>query len=375
MCALVVLPALWSTAHGGDTLPAMPSDESLANELLATVGDGFRVYETDHFTICYDTSFELLRPLVGRLEGSFDAVWRFAVKAELDIHPPERRLRVIFFDDQTAYAKLGEGLGIDPQAVAGFYSSDQDLAVFSNTLTRPEILAITDEIERLSQRIRNAHARGKTRGGPSAGERALSRQASALRRQRDQLVTTFNRLVIQHEAVHQVLFNIGVHSRRGANPPWLAEGLACQFEVPQARRDGKLTTVNHMRLADFRDALGVERQMKQLSEDDRARAVSMSGWLSLGDLIRFPSRFRVGGVSSLYRYGQAWALVFYLGRKHEKAFAAYVSQVSRWTPSRPVTPEHALRAFEGAFGPVDVLEGQWIAYMLTLRVDWHAAGR
>ena len=372
---LGILPATISSTFAGDTLPPMPSDELLSNELLEMVGDGYRIYETDHFTICYDTTFDLLRPLVGRLEGTFDAVWLFAVKAELDIHPPKRRLRVLFFNNQDAYARQGEGLGIDPKTVAGFYSQAQDLAVFSNTLTRPEIRTITDEIERLSKRIKDARARQGNRKGRRSPEREMASQASAFRRVRDQLVKTFNRLVIQHEAAHQALFNIGVHVHNRADPPWLAEGLACVFEVPQMRRDGKLTTINHMRLADFREALGAERKARRLSDDDFDRAVSRPGWLPLSDLVRFPSRFRAGGASSTSRYGQAWALVFYLGRNREKAFVTYVSQLSRRAPDRLITPEQELREFEAAFGPVSVLQRQWVTYMLTLRVDWQAAGR
>ena len=372
---LVILAATFSSTFADDTLPPMPPDESLSNELLEMVGDGYRIYETDHFTICYDTTFDILRPLVERLEGTFDAVWLFAVKAELDVHPPKRRLRVLFFNDQDAYARQGEGLGIDPKTVAGFYSQGQDLAVFSNTLTRPKIRAITDEIERLSKRIKDAGARQGNRKGWTSEEREMASQASAFRRVRDQLVKTFNRLVIQHEAAHQVLYNIGVHEPNRADPPWLAEGLACQFEVPQTRRDGKLTTINHMRLADFREALGVERKAKRLSDDAFARAVSCPGWLPLGDLIRFPSRFRAEGACGESRYGQAWALVFYLGRNRQKAFATYISQLSRRAPDRLITPEQEVREFEAALGPVSVLQRQWVAYMLTLRVDWQAAGR
>lgn len=372
---LFTLPATISSTFAGDALPPIPTDKLLSEELLERVGDGYRIYETDHFTICYDTTFDILLPLVGRLEGTFDAVWRFAVMAELAVHSPKRRLGVLFFNDQDAYARQAEGLGIDPKAVAGFYSHEQDLAVFSNTLTRPEIQTITAEIERLSKRIKDAREKQGSRNRMTSSQRGMASQASAFRRTRDQLVKTFNRLVIQHEAAHQVLFDIGVHVYNRADPPWLAEGLACQFEVPQTRLDGKLTTINHMRLADFREALGVERKAKRLSDDDFSHAVSRPGWLPLGDLIRFSSRFRAEGASGAFRYGQAWALVFYLGRNQEKAFASYVSQLSTRATGRLMTPDEEIRAFGAVFGPVDVLQRRWVSYMLNLRVDWHAAGR
>ena len=43
--------------------PVSPADEVLAAKLLETAGEGFRIRQTEHFTICYDTPPEVLWPL------------------------------------------------------------------------------------------------------------------------------------------------------------------------------------------------------------------------------------------------------------------------------------------------------------------------
>lgn len=381
LCAFLMLLISLLTLTSGETAiargpvspPALPSDKALADAMLTELDAGFRIYETDHFTIGYDCSLEHLRPLVGRLEGTFDAVWGFAVKLGFDAAVPQTRLRVLFFEKQDDYAMKARALGVDPISAAGFYSHTEDVAVFSNTLTRPVIQQITREIERLVEQTRRLRQNG--RGGPSANRSDLGTQISALRRQRDQLVEQFNKLVIQHEAAHQVLFHIGVHNRRGGNPLWLAEGLACQFEIPQSRNDGRLSTINHMRLADFRESLGVPRRSNRMSDDEMRVATARPSWLPLRDLVGHPSRFQDAGDHIAARYGQAWAVVYYLSRKQSDAFSSYLAKVARQTPARHATPDERLAAFESSFGAVEAVERRWVAFTLQLNVDWKAASR
>ena len=51
------------------------------------------------------------------------------------------------------------------------------------------------------------------------------------RARRDAIVEQHDRLVLRHEAAHQLFYRFGVHQRSAANPVWLVEGLACQFET------------------------------------------------------------------------------------------------------------------------------------------------
>jgi len=382
LCAFLTLLISLHALHSGETAKArgpappaaLPPDEALADAILAELGAGFRIYETDHFTIGYDCSLEHLLPLVGRLEGTFDAVWRFSTKLGFDAAVPPTRLRVLFFEKQDDYAKKARALGVDPVGAAGFYSHTEDVSVFSNTMTRPVLQQVTGQIERLVEQARRL--RQNKRGARSADRRRdLGRQIGALRTQRDQLVEQFNKLVIQHEAAHQVFFHIGVHNPRGENPLWLAEGLACQFEIPQSRGGGRLSTINHMRLADFRDALGVPRQSKRMSEEEMGLAMARPSWLPLRDLVGSPSRFHEAGEHAAARYGQAWALVYYLSRKHDLAFTSFLASVARQTPARQVTSDERVGAFESSFGNVEEVEREWIAFSLRLHVDWKAAGR
>ncbi|MEK7756056.1 MAG: DUF1570 domain-containing protein, partial [Planctomycetota bacterium] len=205
----------------------VPPEKTESARLLALGGERFSIRRTDHFLIASDGDEGAVNPLADRLEAAYQAVVRFAEDMKLPIHPPSDPLPVLLFNRHSDFERYAGSVGFKDPAAPGFYHPRNNTAAFCNVLDLPQLRDI-------SQRIEQAEA----------PERIID-----WRSQRDAIVKTFNRLVIQHEAAHQVLFNTGVLSRDADNPDWLVEGLACQFEV--SSRDA----VNQMRLADFREAL------------------------------------------------------------------------------------------------------------------------
>ena len=196
-----------------------------------------------------------------------------------------------------------------------------------------------------------------------------------LRSGRDAIVERFNRLVIQHEATHQMFFNLGVHVHGADNPTWLVEGLACQFEVPQTRLAKGPGRVNQMRLGDFREAVGVPPETKSLSNVAYRAAFETRRLIPLGDFVGDRDAFGRDGNRTAFRYAQAWALVYYLSREHREALAAYLGQLSTRVPGRIAGPERESEDFEVAFGPLDdAFQRAWVSYMLKLRFDRKEAG-
>lgn len=347
--------------------PAMPADPAVAEVLKQLAGDEFRIKETDHFTVAYDTPYEHVRALTGRIEGTFDAVWFFCEKHGLKVEPPRERLQVLLFDRHEDFAAYGAAAGMPMDGTAGFYDQRTNRSAFGNALNSPslaELVQLIDATERERDRLQQ-------HGGAAGREAAavLAAQAGALRGQREALVKRFNRFVVQHEVAHHALFHIGVHVRGAVNPPWLVEGMACQFEVaqPQARH-GRLR-VNQVRLADFRHALGLAPKDRDLAPNAIPQAVAEKRWLSLRQLVENTRPFTDAGDAIAFRYAQAWALVHFLHREHHDAFGGYLRRLSERIPGQGVSAGEEWAEFARAFsGSPDELERQWVEFVLKLPV-------
>ena len=332
-------------------------------EIQTTLGSGFRLHETEHFSIFYDTPYETLRPLTARLEGIYDAIDRFCATLDFRVKPLSSRLIIVIFaryEDFLAFAKKA-GLG---EGVAGFYNPRNNIAAFVNVLDSPALRPLQHELVRLDAMLQES-------GGPFAVRQQRDEVAGrvmALRAQRDSLVETFNRLVLQHEAAHQVFFNLGVHVRGAKTPLWLVEGLACQFEVPQADGNGALKRVNHVRLGDFREALEAGKNAFE-PKAMLKRAVEAGRLLGLRELLA-ADQFDGDSRKMTFKYAQSWALVHYLHRERPRAFEKYLARIAARKPGMEVPPEDEIRDFEAAFGAADEnLESLWLNFMLRLRYD------
>lgn len=336
--------------------------------------DNFRTLETDHFSIRYDTSYEALRPLIGKLEGTHDAVLRFCRVNALGAGAPSGQLDVILFDRFEDFTKHLASIGLADASIAGVYDQTTNVSAFCNMAAHPDLQRITQAIERLQTQWQRLDTAG------SAASRNRKKQVEdnirRLRLSRDELVQTFNRFVIQHEAAHQLLFNLGVHPRGAANPSWLTEGLACQFEVPQIGPGKVLTGVNQVRLGDFRQALGAAAASQSVAADAVRQAEADGKYVSLKALILQRGVFSGSGDQQAYRYAQAWALVHYLDRAAHDGFVTYVRRLSSRQSGRSVEPPHEIAAFTASFGEPDAaFEQAWIKYMLNLRYDPASARR
>lgn len=371
---LAVTPSEDLSAQTGSP-PAPASDEAAAQRLASLAGDGFRTYETEHFLIAYDTPFEALRPLVGRLEGNFDAIWQFCEVCALEPGPPANRFEVLLFDRHEDFARYAVGAGVSGAAAAGFYEQRTNLSAFCNTSNSPGVAPITKAIEDARRQLARKNSGGSKSASARARRRQLQSRISMLSTQRDGLAKWFNRVVFQHEAAHHMLFNLGVHVRGAANPQWLVEGLACQFEVPQVDSRGALRRVNHMRLDDFRTALGVPPSARKIDEHTYRAALDAGRVVPLRELIVDPAPFS-DGKHIISRYGQVWALVYYLQRQHREALAGYLRGLTGRTPGVRVEAARELERFQAAFGNVDeAFERAWLSFVLKLRLDRKEAGR
>lgn len=152
-----------------------------------------------------------------------------------------------------------------------------------------------------------------------------------------------------HEAVHQLAFNYGLHSRTGRNPRWVVEGLAMMLEVDGGRtvRGSGSTTlnVNRERLAHFR-------------EDRRHRRRRTIADLIADDEPLFKS-------APLDAYGEAWALTYFLAETRPSDYFRYLKRIADRDPlAADATPQDRIEDFQAVFGQdLNRLEVQFLRYL------------
>ena len=136
---------------------------------------------------------------------------------------------------------------------------------------------------------------------PSSNRVALFEQADG---------TELDSTVI-HEAIHQVAFNTGIHSRLARHPKWVVEGLATVFEAEGIRTRQDFSTpadrVNRQRYLWFQEYTRSRRPKN-----------------SLANFIRHDQRFES---SPLDAYSEAWALSFFLIETHSTEYGKYLKQL------------------------------------------------
>lgn len=346
--------------------PPLPTDAALSDDLRKTLGERFSIRETDHFTIAYDTPHDTLRSLTGRLEGTYSAVWTFCEHLDIPLSPPEQRLTVVLLDRHEDFAEYCRTARVRVASAAGFYDGLTNRSIFLNMMNSPEVMQLNDQIHRHKQQIAN---------GDRALADTLQAHVSAIETRRDALVKRFNKLIIQHEAAHQVLFNIGIHVRGADNPIWLTEGLACQFEVPQSEIARGKVQINHMRLGDFREALGVGPQIQRLEAAVLQAAIAERRLLSFADFVRDGQVAENDPQRVSFRYAQCWAMVYYLVREHRDAFGRYIQKLAHREPGRIVIAAEKQAEFEEEFGALAAdFDERWVSFMLKLRFDPKEAG-
>ena len=365
VCALVVATLATGAVHAEDSATSRPAPEVSEQALLATLGANFDVRRTPHFVVAYDGDVESLQVFISRLEATYRSVIGFLRVCDISYKEPVERLEVVFFARYREFHAFAARQGTDSTGMAGFYDRAQNRAFFYDAVTAPRLDDVKQRIDTLIETLRRRSLSG------TAHENAV-RELSQLRVRRDQIIDLINRLVVQHEVAHQVLFNTGVHVSGADNPTWLVEGLACLFETPPTDYGAGLAVANPYRLLNFREALvgsDDERAVRAASVEDFRRAVAAGRLGSIRELVTRRALFDTATATVENIYAEAWALTFYLQRQRRDDLAVYLTVIARRPGDRRYSPEQEWLLFEETFGPVDeAFERQWVEYILRHRV-------
>ena len=102
-------------------------------------------------------------------------------------------------------------------------------------------------------------------------------------------------------------------------------------------------------------------RLEQFQRQLAARSVD-----SLEMLIRDDKRF-TDSKQALDAYAEAWALTYFLIKKHEKQYVSYLRMLSTKKPLLQDGPERRLDEFRRTFGDLPQLHAEFLRYMVRGR--------
>ena len=292
--------------------------------LLKALPSGFKIHQTKHYFICYNTSIgyaQWVGALYERLYAGFYSYWK-GKGAELS--EPEFPLAAVVFDTRQNYENYARAeLGPSTSTIMGFYSLHSNLVTMYDLTGQEELRFVGD---------RNSQAR-------------ISQVLSQPNAER-------NVATIVHEATHQLAFNSGLQQRFTDTPFWVSEGLAVFFETPDldnAKGWRNIGAVNRYNLINFRKYLRTRQPgaLEKLISDDK--------------------RFR-DPAAMADAYAEAWALNYYLIRTDGKTYAKYLKLLSEQTPLVMQDPAARQEQFLKLFGKsLEEMEGDFLKYMRSVQ--------
>jgi hypothetical protein len=314
-----------------------------------------QVLQSKHFILMHDTPDKIVRDDKTRaqerlelLETVYESfLLRFyAYGVQLEI--PRERLKVVLFNEYDQYLVFAKKLSPSLASASGFWSSDNNTAVFFDHGTNEEFKELA-QLSRLLQ-ARKADAI-RERNEKTANTVRLADTISMLveiERENSDIE------VVSHEITHQMAGNTGLLPRHVQVPSWVHEGLATYFETPNGASWGGIGAVNGSRLEWYR----------LLAPDTRHSSLDFI----VGDQI---FDFAADHVSKVAGYGQAWALTHFLMEKHFDRFMAFYRRLGEMPPDLPLSAEAVNALFDESFQGVSrsALEREWRTYMRGLKTD------
>lgn len=309
-----------------DDEPMVPLDkEQLGQRLLEEMGPGFRLHESKHYVVVFNTTDKYAKwcsSLLERLQKGFLAFWK---KRGCKVHAPTRPLAVLIFNNKASYINYAKSeLGASAGNAIGYYSFQ------TNRIAMYDLTG--------SQALR----REVTNRGSMKDITALLQKPKAL-----PLVAT-----IIHEATHQIAFNCGLQKRFVDNPIWLSEGMAAYFETPDLSSNRSWSGT---------DKVNYERWNRFRKNVRTGKAANLQTLIASDDRLRNP-RTAVDG------YAEAWAWNYFFIKWHSKQYVKYLKMLADKPLLTPADPATRISEFQEHFGEdLNALEQEFVRRMSKIR--------
>ena len=313
------------TARKKDNIPFAYDDaDCLSKRLLDEMGEGFRIYKTAHYVICYNTTRAYAQWCGGLYERLYRGFFQYWQTRGIPLKEPQAPLTALVFNDQTSYSRYAKKeLGTSTNSIIGYYN------MRTNRVNMYDLTGVEGQVS--AGRLQTAAHVNRILSQPAA-ERTVA--------------------TIVHEATHQLSYNSGLQTRYADNPFWVSEGLAVYFETPDlnsSRGWRGIGGVNRFNLFQFR------RRLKDRPQD------------SLTTLIRTDKRFRDTELGPA-AYAEAWALNYYLLRTRPKQYTGYLKMLAEQPPLGEAEADRRLDDFRRYFGEdLEKFDRDFLRYMRRVR--------
>jgi hypothetical protein len=316
----------------------------LRDQLRRELGKSFDVVGTRHYTVCAvgDSKARTYAETFEELFRSFQAY--FSVRG-FKVNEPEFPLIAIIFPDYESFARYAaaESVSVSKNLKGYYLSTSNRVALFEDPASAAAQQSRLDSPRDLPVRSVLESAASFPFGLPlNDGEdsRAWGAIEGSLK---DTMI---------HEATHQVAFNTGLHSRIGASPKWVVEGLATVFEAPGIRNSssnsGVKTRINRQRFIWFGNYREFRRKPKTLE------SVISSDDFFKSDV--------------LDAYSEAWAFSFFLIETRPRAYADYLRAIAAHDPLEAYPPQARLADFKRTVSKeIPLLEAEYLRFMAGIK--------
>ncbi len=300
--------------------PAMTHEE-VGEALLAELPDRFKILQTEHYVIAYQTELAYAKWIGDLYEDRLFPEFKKFAKKKLKYKLKDSKfpLVAVVFGSKPAYEayaqrELGEGIG-------------SMIAHYNQMTNRVAMYDLTFDLG------------GGVPGDPRRLDKVLASPTAI------PMVAT-----IIHEGTHQLMYNRGMQTRFADGPLWLNEGMANWFETPDLR-NGKgwrrPGLVSPLRLGQLKKYLPNRPQN------------------SLESLISSDVRF--AGEGAFDAYAESWALNHFLLKRRTREFRGYLKAVSDKQQGGEVDAATRLKEFKEHFGDLQKLDRAFQKYIETLR--------
>lgn len=329
----------------------LPPDESAEKRELDSLGDGFRLRRTNHYSILYNTSEKDVKVFSSAIEKTYRSCVNYTQRLGFDAQVPSHKLLIYYFDEHPEYSGYSEKLGNGPreQSTPGVYFPLLNRSMFYNFQNQETFKRAREEAE---ARIDDLRAQLRRPGVSRDQRRDIGRQIAEARKQATRSATVgsdVSESIVQHEVAHQVLWNIGFHNPKNfvANPRWFVEGTAMMFEPISTGSSANFGAVNTTRLDEYKRLLAEQR------------LIPVKDFISTAD--HFATKIDVA-------YPQSWALIHYLNRTKRSRIRKYVELINKRPADYSPSPQQELADFEKVFGRLDEnWVESWLKWMARVR--------
>ena len=302
------------------------------DQLVRELGRGFDVAATRHYLVCAHGD-QKARKYAETFEELFRTFQSYFSVRNFKVVEPDFPLVAIVFPDAESFGNYARKDKVPANAgLRGYYlMTSNRVALFEQSGENVALELQTDLPDAMTLVARNAGV------PPRAPWRTI--EASL----KDTMI---------HEATHQVAFNTGLHSRLGANPQWVVEGLATVFEAAGIRNSsansGIKSRVNPERLICFGNFAKSRRKPQSLEE-----------FVSSDDAFK---------ENILDAYSQAWALSFFLVETRPRNYADYLKLIAARNPLREYSRSERLADFQKSFSKeLKLLDAEFLRFIAGIR--------